>query len=101
MAEDERGALLVRNRYGQHAGILTERDVSRALGRHGDAALRLTAADIMTTDIVAISETAFVFRAIGRMRRLNLRYLPVTDDAGRYTGKIGRASGREGVGPYG
>lgn len=88
MDEEERGALLVRNRYGQHAGILTERDVTRALGRHGDAALRLTAADIMTADIVAIRETAFVFRAIGRMRRLNLRYLPVTDDAGRYTGMV-------------
>jgi len=88
MADEQRGALLVRDRFGQHAGILTERDLTRALGRHGDAALQLTAADIMTADIVAISETAFVFRAIGRMRRLNLRYLPVTDDAGRYTGMV-------------
>lgn len=88
MAEEQRGALLVRNRFDQHAGILTERDLTRALGRHGEAALRMTAADIMTADIVAISESAFVFRAIGRMRRLNLRYLPVTDDAGRYTGMV-------------
>lgn len=88
MADEQRGALLVRDRYGQHVGILTERDVTRALGRHDAAALRLTAADIMTADIVAISENAFVFRAIGRMRRLNLRYLPVTDDAGRFTGMV-------------
>ncbi len=88
MAEEKRGALLVADRFGQHVGILTERDVTRALGRHGAAALQLTAREIMTRDIVAITETAFLFRAIGRMRRLNLRYLPVTDDAGRFTGML-------------
>jgi CBS domain-containing protein len=78
----------VRDRFGQHVGILTERDVMRAIGRDGSAALQLTAADLMTRDIVAIHESAFVFRAIGRMRRLNLRYLPVTDNAGRYIGML-------------
>lgn len=88
MAEERRGALLVTDRFGQHVGILTERDVTRALGQHGEAALQLTAREIMTGDIVAITENAFLFRAIGRMRRLNLRYLPVTDDAGRFTGML-------------
>lgn len=88
MADEKRGALLVVDRFGQHVGILTERDVTRSLGRLGEAALHLTAGEIMTTDIVAISENAFLFRAIGRMRRLNLRYLPVTNDAGRFIGML-------------
>lgn len=88
MAAEKRGALLVADRFGQHVGILTERDVTRALGQHGEQALNLTARDIMTADVVAIAESAFLFRAIGRMRRLNLRYLPVTDEAGRYTGML-------------
>ncbi|WP_341911395.1 DUF294 nucleotidyltransferase-like domain-containing protein [Ferrovibrio terrae] len=88
MSDMSHGALLVRDQYGRHVGILTERDITRALGRDGAAALRLTAADLMTQDVVAIAETAFLFRAIGRMRRLNLRYLPVTDSAGRYTGML-------------
>ena len=58
---------LVRDRFGQHVGLLTERDVMRALGREGASAIKLTAADLMTRDIVAIHESAFVFRAIGRM----------------------------------
>jgi signal-transduction protein with cAMP-binding, CBS, and nucleotidyltransferase domain len=82
------GGLLVRDRFGQHVGILTERDVMRALGRDGARALQLTAGDMMTRDIVGIHESAFVFRAIGRMRRLNLRYLPVTDNAGRFVGML-------------
>ncbi|HEX6959100.1 MAG TPA: DUF294 nucleotidyltransferase-like domain-containing protein [Ferrovibrio sp.] len=88
MAADQRGALLVADRYGRHVGILTERDLTRALARRGAAALALTARDIMTADIVAIAENAFLFRAIGRMRRLNLRYLPVTDYAGRFIGML-------------
>lgn len=88
MAQEKRGALLVRDRFGHHIGLLTERDLTRALGEQGEAALKRTARDIMTAEIVAIAESAFVFRAIGRMRRLNLRYLPVTDDAGRYTGMV-------------
>jgi CBS domain-containing protein len=88
MGDNSHGGFLVRNRFGQHVGILTERDVLRALGREDAAALRLTAADLMTREIVAIHESAFVFRAIGRMRRLNLRYLPVTDNAGRFIGML-------------
>lgn len=88
MAQEQRGALLVADRYGQQVGILTERDITRALARDGEAALELTARDIMTGNVVAITESAFLFRAIGRMRRLNLRYLPVTDDAGRFTGML-------------
>ena len=88
MSDTAYGALLVRDRFDQHVGILTERDVTRALGRDGAAALQLTAADIMSREVVAINEAAFLFRAIGRMRRLNLRYLPVTDNAGRFTGML-------------
>ncbi len=88
MGDNLHGGLLVRDRFGQHVGILTERDVMRAIGRDGPAALQLTAAELMTRNIVAIHENAFVFRAIGRMRRLNLRYLPVTDNAGRYIGML-------------
>lgn len=88
MGDSLQGGLLVQDRFGQHVGILTERDVMRALGRDGATALQLTAADLMTRDIVAIHESAFVFRAIGRMRRLNLRYLPVTNNAGRFVGML-------------
>lgn len=88
MATEKRGALLVADRFGQHVGILTERDVTRALGEHGEAALQLTARDIMTPQVIAIADNAFLFRAIGRMRRLNLRYLPATDETGRYTGML-------------
>jgi CBS domain-containing protein len=88
MSDSAHGGLLVRDRFDRHIGILTERDVTRALGRDGAAALQLTAADLMTSSIVAIHEGAFLFRAIGRMRRLNLRYLPVTDNAGRFTGML-------------
>lgn len=88
MADNGAGALLVRDAGGHHTGILTERDITRALGRHGAEALALTAGELMTRTVIAIDDGAFLFRAIGRMRRLNLRHLPVTDASGQFCGML-------------
>lgn len=88
MTETASGVLFVTDRFSQHVGLLTERDVIAALGRQESDALALTAGDIMSREIVAIAESAFLFRAIARMRRLNLRHLAVTDEGGRYTGTL-------------
>lgn len=87
MTETSSGLLFVIDRFGQPVGLITERDVIGALAGGGDP-LTISAAQIMSRDIIAIDERAFVFRAIGRMRRLNLRHLAVTDAAGRYIGTL-------------
>lgn len=91
MTETASGLLFVTDRFGQPVGLITERDVIGALAHEGDA-LTTTAGQVMSRDIIAIDEHAFLFRAIGRMRRLNLRHLAVTDAAGRYIATLSARS---------
>ena len=70
------------------AGIVTERDVLRAIDRLGAAALEKPVGRIMTRPLVSIPADAFVYRAIGRMSRLKIRHLGVVDEAGHVIGAL-------------
>jgi CBS domain-containing protein len=70
------------------AGIVTERDMLRAIDRLGAAALELPVGRIMATPLVSVPADAFVYRAIGRMSRLKIRHLGVVDDADRLVGAL-------------
>jgi CBS domain-containing protein len=70
------------------AGIVTERDLLRAIARHGAAALDLPVGQIMSRPLAAVSADAFVYRAIGRMNRLKTRHLAVVDEAGCVVGAL-------------
>ncbi|MBX3454210.1 DUF294 nucleotidyltransferase-like domain-containing protein [Ferrovibrio sp.] len=87
MTRENVGALLITEKDCV-AGILTERDLTRALAVHGTAAATLPVGGLMTRTIASMAGDAQLFRAIGRMRRLNLRYLPVVDELGGYIGVV-------------
>ena len=70
------------------AGIVTERDVLRAIARFGAAALDLPVGQIMSRPLAAVSADAFVYRAIGRMNRLKTRHLGVVDETGSVVGAL-------------
>jgi CBS domain-containing protein len=72
----------------EHAGIITERDVLRALADHGGDALAVPVGRVMSRPLAAVPADAFVYRAIGRMRRLNIRHLGVTDEDGHLIGAL-------------
>jgi CBS domain-containing protein len=69
-------------------GILTERDVLRAIARDGAAALEKPAEDFASRPLAAVPAEAFVYRAIGRMSRLKVRHLGVVDEAGVVVGAL-------------
>jgi CBS domain-containing protein len=87
MTAENIGVLLVR-RHDQVVGILTERDLTRALAQHGAASAAMRAEAVMTPHIISLPQDTLLFRAIGRMRRFNLRHLPVTDGRGAYIGMV-------------
>lgn len=64
------------------AGIITERDVMRAINRDGAAALDAPVSRHMSTPLASVPVDAFISRAIGRMARLGIRHLGVTDHNG-------------------
>ncbi len=70
------------------AGIVTERDVLRAVARLGGPALQRPAAEIMGKPLESVPADAFVYRAIGRMNRLKTRHLGVVDEAGCVVGAL-------------
>jgi DNA polymerase-3 subunit epsilon/CBS domain-containing protein len=93
MAKEKISSLLVAPASGgplraRDTAIITERDVLRAVGAHGAEALAKPAAQFASKPLVALPATAFVYRALGRMSRLQLRHLGVEDDKGNICGIV-------------
>ncbi|MEN2978915.1 DUF294 nucleotidyltransferase-like domain-containing protein [Tistrella bauzanensis] len=92
MADAGVSALVATDVLGRPEGILTERDLVRAMARDGAAAADADAAALMSRPVQTIEEGAFVYVAIGRMRRFRIRHLVVVDQMGRAVGMITRRS---------
>lgn len=75
-------------REGRIDGILTERDVLRLLHEKGADALSVPIGGIAVSPLQTVSESAFVYRAIGRLSRLGLRHLGVRDAGGNIVGAL-------------
>lgn len=73
---------------GTETGIVTERDILRALTEHGTGALTKSTGAFASRPLAAVPADAFVYRAIGRMDRLRIRHLGVVDDAGHVVGAL-------------
>lgn len=69
-------------------GIITERDVMRALAEHGSAALAMPVVQFASKPLVTLPSAAFVYRALGRMSRLGLRHLGVENENGDICGLV-------------
>jgi len=69
-------------------GIVTERDVLRVLSEHGGAALGMPVEKVMSQPLATVPAEAFVYLAIGRMSRMGIRHLGVTDEAGTIVGAL-------------
>ena len=73
---------------GDHlAGIVSERDVVKVISAQGEAALRLTAADIMTKDVTTATPSTTVNEAMAMMDAGYFRHLPVVEN-GKMVGII-------------
>ncbi len=69
-------------------GIVTERDMMRALAADGAGMLSRPLSGMMTRPLVSIAGEAFLYRAAARMQRLGIRHLAVRDEAGRLGGVV-------------
>lgn len=69
-------------------GIVTERDVTRALAAHDAGALDLTLDHLACRPLHTVSSDDFIYRAIGRMDRRKIRHLAVEDSEGRVVGAL-------------
>lgn len=74
------GAVIVRDSGSGVLGILSERDIVRAIAEHSVAALGHTVARHMTRDVSTCCETDTVDELMETMTRGRFRHLPVIDD---------------------
>ena len=86
MAEARISSVFVKDARG--VGILTERDVLRAIAADGRVALKRPAADVASFQLESVNADAFIYRAIGRMARLQVRHLGVTNAKGALIGAL-------------
>ncbi|WP_373502269.1 DUF294 nucleotidyltransferase-like domain-containing protein [Aestuariivirga sp.] len=69
-------------------GIITERDIVRAIAADPVHALAQTAQSLATFPLAAVSADDFLYSAFGRMRRKRYRHLGVVDAAGTLVGAL-------------
>ncbi len=81
------GAIVVADIHGRMHGIVSERDVVRALAANGCDALEDAVSGIMTKDVVIATEADDVLDVVSRMSRGRFRHMPVMAD-GRIAGII-------------
>jgi CBS domain-containing protein len=81
------GALVVTDAAGAVLGILSERDVVRAIGSHGAEALAAPVSQHMTARPITVGEDAEVDHLMQTMSDGRFRHLPVVEN-GRLAGII-------------
>jgi len=74
------GAVVVLDPERKMVGILSERDVVKAVAAHGAAALDKTAGDLMTRDVLTVVPETSVQQALEIMEQGYFRHLPVVRD---------------------
>ena len=75
-------------RGGTDYGILTERDLLRALHAGGAKALSQPVSKFMSAPLESVRAETFAYRALGRMARQNVRHLGVVDEGGDLVGAL-------------
>jgi CBS domain-containing protein len=74
------GALVVSSDGRTVEGIVSERDVVRAMPRQLDDVGRLTVRDLMTEDVAICTEHTAISDLMSMMTELRVRHVPVVDE---------------------
>ena len=73
------GSVLVLNEHSSVVGIVSERDLVRALATHGIRAMELEARQVMTRDVVTCHPDDSIDEVMQAMTSGRFRHLPVVD----------------------
>lgn len=87
LREKRVGAIVVVDQSDAMIGVISERDLVRALGEHGAAALTQPIANHMTRDVKTATPEDPAATVLERMTAGRFRHMPVVDD-GRMIGLV-------------
>lgn len=71
------GVMVVTDEVGTLKGIISERDLARGMAEAGEGVFALTAADLMTSDVVTCTPEDTVAGIARTMTQRRIRHLPV------------------------
>ncbi|MBX9861552.1 MAG: CBS domain-containing protein [Hyphomicrobium sp.] len=74
------GAIVVVGDSGLVTGIISERDIIRAISENGAQALNLMVSEVMTRNVVSCQETSELDELMEMMTKGRFRHLPVLED---------------------
>ncbi len=86
MAREKASSATVIDVDGRPVGIVTEQDITRRAAFKLDGAAAVD--DAMTAPVFTIHEDEYLYYAIARMRRSNLRHMPVVNSKGVLKGML-------------
>lgn len=69
-------------------GIVTDRDITINVVVHGDDPTSVTAADVMSEDLVTVETDSGIFDVLRTMEESNVRRIPATDADGNLAGIV-------------
>jgi DNA polymerase-3 subunit epsilon/CBS domain-containing protein len=69
-------------------GIVTERDMLRVMSARQADAFALAIGPLASRPLQTVPQDDFIYRAIGRMSRLNIRHLAAIDESGAVAGMV-------------
>lgn len=81
------GAVVIAEGNGKIAGILSERDIVRQLGKNPAGALAMPIADCMTKSVVTAERTTTIDEVMERMTQRRIRHMPIAE-GGKLVGII-------------
>ena len=88
LAQHRIGALLVVEPDGHVLGIVSERDIVRAMAGGGEATFRMTAGQLMTRVLHTVTPESSVQEGLQLMTDRRVRHLPVLTHDGRLVGMV-------------
>jgi CBS domain-containing protein len=74
------GAMVIVGENGHVDGIVSERDIIRAIAKSGASALQQTVSEVMTQNVVSCSEKSAIDELMELMTEGRFRHLPVMED---------------------
>ena len=80
LAAKKIGAIVIVGDGGKVAGIISERDIIRALGEKGAMCLSQPVSDVMTKNVVSCRESSTIDELMDMMTQGRFRHCPVIED---------------------
>ena len=81
LSDKKIGAVIVSDDGSSPMGILSERDIVKALGQRGQSSLDLSVTDLMTPKLVSCTASETADQVLEKMTAGRFRHMPVMDGA--------------------